>query len=239
MTDFKEETAMTVKSQARILTFGLRLAIFLYPFFFLLDWFQYPDYRCVLLIIRLGVTACFLIIYFLASKNQTKYYLLLVFSGFFAGSVGISIMCLVTGEGFASPYYVGLLQVIIISSLFFNIDEKRYALIIIMIVVQHFALLSFVPWHFRDLLTNILALGMISLICILIHNFIYRLAKENRELMGILPICAACKRIRNDKGYWEQVESYIHKHSGAQFSHGVCPDCARKLYPDLSVGKSR
>ncbi len=52
-------------------------------------------------------------------------------------------------------------------------------------------------------------------------------------LSGLLPICASCKKIRNDKGYWEQIEKYIHNHSDAKFSHGICPDCLKKLYPDF------
>lgn len=55
---------------------------------------------------------------------------------------------------------------------------------------------------------------------------------ELKVLRGIIPICSNCKKIRNDKGYWEQVESYISQHSEAEFSHGICPDCVRKLYPD-------
>ncbi len=49
-------------------------------------------------------------------------------------------------------------------------------------------------------------------------------------LRGLLPICAACKKIRDDKGYWKHVETYISEHSAADFSHGICPDCAKKLY---------
>ncbi len=52
-------------------------------------------------------------------------------------------------------------------------------------------------------------------------------------LSGFLPICASCKRIRDDQGYWQQIESYIRDHSEAEFSHGICPDCARKLYPEI------
>jgi len=54
-----------------------------------------------------------------------------------------------------------------------------------------------------------------------------------RTLRGILPICSACKKVRDDDGYWEQIESYIYKHSDAGFSHGICPDCAKRLYPDI------
>ncbi|MDH3391775.1 MAG: hypothetical protein OEL85_08260, partial [Desulfobulbaceae bacterium] len=52
-------------------------------------------------------------------------------------------------------------------------------------------------------------------------------------LGGMLPICASCKKIRDDKGYWNQIETYIRDHSEAEFSHGICPDCAQKLYPDF------
>jgi hypothetical protein len=54
-----------------------------------------------------------------------------------------------------------------------------------------------------------------------------------KMLTGMLPICAACKNIRDDEGYWHQVESYIKSHTEVEFSHGICPDCATKLYPEL------
>ncbi len=53
-----------------------------------------------------------------------------------------------------------------------------------------------------------------------------------KTLKGIVPICACCKKIRDDRGYWQQVETYIQNHSDAEFSHGVCPDCLRKYYPE-------
>jgi hypothetical protein len=53
-------------------------------------------------------------------------------------------------------------------------------------------------------------------------------------LSGLLPICAACKKIRDDKGYWHQVEEYVRDHSEADFSHSICPDCVRRLYPEFS-----
>lgn len=53
-------------------------------------------------------------------------------------------------------------------------------------------------------------------------------------LSGLLPICSSCKKVRDDKGYWNQIESYISRHSEAEFSHGLCPDCLKKLYPEYS-----
>lgn len=57
-------------------------------------------------------------------------------------------------------------------------------------------------------------------------------SKHIKTLQGILPICSFCKKIRNDKGYWDQVEAYVGKHSQAQFSHGVCPECMKIHYPE-------
>jgi len=56
--------------------------------------------------------------------------------------------------------------------------------------------------------------------------------KRVKTLNGLLPICASCKKIRNDGGYWEQVETYIRTRSNAEFTHGICPDCVRSLYPE-------
>jgi hypothetical protein len=83
------------------------------------------------------------------------------------------------------------------------------------------------------------------------YNILFRQLKQSEEalreerdmlrqsiekikvLSGLLPICASCKKIRDDKGYWSQVEIYIAQHSDAQFTHGICPDCAKRLYPQL------
>nr|WP_246325451.1 hypothetical protein [Dissulfurirhabdus thermomarina] len=55
--------------------------------------------------------------------------------------------------------------------------------------------------------------------------------EEVRTLSGFLPICSACKKVRDDKGYWRQIEEYVTEHSEAQFSHGLCPECLARLYP--------
>ena len=58
---------------------------------------------------------------------------------------------------------------------------------------------------------------------------------EVKKLSGFLPICSHCKKIRDDKGYWNRIESYIHNHSDAQLSHGICPECAKKYYPEFDL----
>jgi hypothetical protein len=61
-------------------------------------------------------------------------------------------------------------------------------------------------------------------------------ALENvKQLSGLVPICQHCKKIRDDKGYWNQIEAYLEKHSDAKFSHGICEDCAQKYYPDFDL----
>ena len=60
-----------------------------------------------------------------------------------------------------------------------------------------------------------------------------------KQLSGFLPICSSCKKIRNDEGYWSQIESYISDHSEAEFSHSICPQCAKKLYPEFDLYKKR
>lgn len=63
---------------------------------------------------------------------------------------------------------------------------------------------------------------------------LFKALDQVKVLRGLLPICASCKKIRDDKGYWNQIEVYIRDHSEAEFTHGICPDCARKLgYPEM------
>jgi len=62
--------------------------------------------------------------------------------------------------------------------------------------------------------------------------------EEIKELKGIIPICSSCKKIRDDGGYWHEVEVYVKNHTEAEFSHGLCPDCAKKIYPKSFKDKS-
>jgi PAS domain S-box-containing protein len=62
---------------------------------------------------------------------------------------------------------------------------------------------------------------------------------EVKVLSGLLPVCASCKKIRDDNGYWNQIEAYVREHSEADFTHSICPDCTRELYPDFANKKKR
>ena len=96
--------------------------------------------------------------------------------------------------------------------------------------------------EFWKVLSNrFLALSAIWVVTILsiqrrkMHEERERALLEVKMLRGFLPICASCKKIRDDEGYWNQIESYIKEHSEAEFSHGICPECAKKLYPYLDL----
>ncbi|HWB58563.1 MAG TPA: hypothetical protein VG733_03685, partial [Chthoniobacteraceae bacterium] len=56
-----------------------------------------------------------------------------------------------------------------------------------------------------------------------------------QQLRGLLPICSSCKKIRDQKGAWSEVESYIQRHTDALFTHSICPDCVKTLYPDMKT----
>ena len=67
------------------------------------------------------------------------------------------------------------------------------------------------------------------------HDKLVKAMEEIKVLSGLLPICASCKKIRDDKGYWNQIEAYIQEHSEAKFSHSICDECAKELYPGLDI----
>ena len=70
-------------------------------------------------------------------------------------------------------------------------------------------------------------------------NKLQKSIKEIKTLRGFIPICASCKNIRDDKGFWNQVETYLKKHSEVEFTHSICPVCAKKLYPELLESKDK
>ena len=98
-----------------------------------------------------------------------------------------------------------------------------------------------------------IVIGKKFLLCSVIHDISKRKSTEKereqlidelqdalaevKKLRGFLPICSSCKKIRDDKGYWTQIESYIRDHSEAEFTHSICPECTKELYHGLNVNK--
>ena len=74
---------------------------------------------------------------------------------------------------------------------------------------------------------------LIAILGLMIINHTQKIFQRMKYLEGILPVCSSCKKIRDENGDWQALESYIHNKSAARFSHGICPDCKKKLYPEL------
>lgn len=102
-----------------------------------------------------------------------------------------------------------------------QVDECFTVAVILMIC---FGLYAFRRW--QETLTWQKALGQKN-------TKLHQALQEVKTLEGILPICASCKKIRDDEGRWHPVEEYVRDRTKAEFSHGICPDCAKKLYPDF------
>ncbi|MBP7830202.1 MAG: hypothetical protein KA248_09825 [Kiritimatiellae bacterium] len=207
--------------------FAFTIAFTFYPLFFLLDVIMYPEHTGLILQIRLSTMGVFLLL--LAVTRRLKEHVVMTLI-FIAAAWSISVMCYATGDGFASSYYSGVVLCIIVSSVFFRIETRYYTAMTAIVLLLHFGLLSLLPFTFRDLMMNVFFLGSAALFTSLIHAIILYFSREVKTLSGFLPICAQCKKVRDDKGYWNQIEMYLKVHSGTQCTHGLCPECARALY---------
>ena len=76
------------------------------------------------------------------------------------------------------------------------------------------------------------AIAVLASLIVIILSYLSQ-TKQVKMLKGLIPICSKCKKVRDDKGYWSQVETYIHEHSLADFSHGLCPECLTEIYSDF------
>lgn len=149
-----------------------------------------------------------------------------------------------------SPYFTGLLYAFtgILSTAGLGFKYSFFALLINLVIFEiAIGYLSPVPF----LLFVLYNFFLISVLLIFgyIGYYIEKISRKNyivsaqlydslsqvKKLSGLLPMCASCKKIRDDKGYWKQIEAYIRDHSEADFSHSICPECAIKLYPDFDL----
>ena len=93
---------------------------------------------------------------------------------------------------------------------------------------------SATPVNWRE---SLFESGVIALLWAAVIRLTNKLFQRMRYLEGLLPVCAACKRIRCQDGGWQELEAYIAARSDAEFTHGICPDCAERLYPDFNPYK--
>lgn len=99
--------------------------------------------------------------------------------------------------------------------------------------VGHFLVVSFFIFSFR----RWMEVRRVRNELLIKNEQLEKSLSEIKTLQGIIPICSSCKKIRDDKGYWTQVEEYIHAHTDAAFTHGVCPDCQKKILENYQKNK--
>ena len=146
----------------------------------------------------------------------------------------IKIKWLIAGAAFGYLVFHPLVHIISLAHFF---GDKSVSTDFLSDILRAFSI-SMLPWSIAFMILNALigySWGKIKLADEEKSKAIEELQKaleRVKTLSGLLPICASCKKIRDDQGYWNQIEAYIAKHSEAEFSHGICPGCARKLYPE-------
>ncbi len=221
--------------------------------FAIIDFLEADTIEFLVDLVLIGVLAAALIAVFRYNKDRTAYL------------VGLDMLALAVlynvaiGAGRESALY----WVYVLPLLLFFFQGKRNGLISVALVFLLLSLLLFLPGpvHAYDygmqtgvrfflsfLFVAVIAYGLESSR----HRFSSMLGREHEALLGekenleqaltqiktlrgLLPICAGCKKVRDDQGYWKQIESYLHEHSDATFSHGLCPDCAKELYPTIRI----
>ena len=148
--------------------------------------------------------------------------------------INIRIKWLLIGAAFGYLIFHPLVHIISLTHFF---DEGSFTTDILSDILDAFSL-SMLPWSIAFIFLNAL-LGLFwgkmkqaDVEKSKIIKELQAVLERVRTLSGMLPICASCKKIRDDRGYWNRIEAYIEKHSEAEFSHGICPECARKLYPE-------
>jgi len=209
------------------------LGVLLWPLLIPLDWAIYPGQKKAILCLRIGIIIYFLAARYISLKLSILYSRLLMQFTLVLSGIIISLMCVITGEGFASPYYAGLLIIVVATAVLVDIRPKYYAMTIALIVADHFLLMSFCPWDLKGFLINVFFLVTISCLGILTQYKVYTLIREVKTLTGFIPICAKCKKIRDDKGFWDQLERYLSKHADVVFTHGLCPDCVKEYEKEM------
>ncbi|MFH1459845.1 MAG: hypothetical protein ABIG64_05670 [Candidatus Omnitrophota bacterium] len=214
-----------------------RLAIHLLIGFFgmlsyhLLDHIYYLNFWLPLLIVRLFAMAYCFIFYFVIEKIPEKLVSVIIASAYVVCGISISYITLIVGEGFNSIYFAGNMVIILVAAILSSKPFIEFLVPGSLIIIFHNILLFSGPaatW--RTIFTNFGFLFYAVWLGFLLNIIVNKIRKEVMTLRTILPICANCKKIRDDKGYWNQIERYITDHSETEFTHGLCPECAKSLY---------
>ena len=228
---------------------------FLGSSFGLLDRYVFGANADIVLVVRFTLVAFSALILALTFSPRFKSFMDLS-SSLFIISVGpfCTFLTAMGDPATFSPYFTGLVYAFtgILSTAGLGFKYSFYASLanlaffeIVLGLLSPVNFLLFVVYNFF--------LISILLIFLYIGYFIEVISRKNfifsaqlfdslskvKKLSGLLPICASCKKIRDDKGYWKQIETYIRDHSEADFSHSICPECAIALYPDVGLHNDR
>ena len=214
------------------------LGIGLWLPYLVIDYIVYPKFITELFWIRAFMTFYFILSLKLTSILPKRWAQLLMQTTLGLSGLAITVMCYITGDGLNSTYYGGIVLVITASSALLNMTMRPYLLLICTIIFQHFGILFFLPWTLQGLMNNLFFLVVIAIAALLVHYKIVHLLGEVRQLRSFLPICARCKKIRNDGGYWQQVEGYFSSVMDVEFTHGCCPECMERYHEEIAKIKS-
>jgi hypothetical protein len=204
-----------------------KIGIFSFLGFIPLSCWIYPQLKLKLIILHLLFSSCFFVALNLTNLISKKAAInLSSFSLIFAG-LGISLACFIS-DGLSSFYSGTIFLIIILASVAIHYSPKRFAICILFILIQHFILnVLFHSWDLKNFLINLFLLFSGGIMGILVYTTVYKLISEIKTLEGFIPICARCKKIRDNKGYWNIMEQYIAARSGAEFTQSLCPECAK------------
>ena len=132
---------------------------------------------------------------------------------------------------------------VIIASWFISKWWGLFYAILLPIVRFYFTIIWLVPWTtFESAINALIRIGVLIILAYLtskVASQTKKLEKEVKMLEGLLPICSSCKKIRDNDNIWQPIEEYIIAHSDVSFTHGICPDCMQKYYPDYVVPKNK
>jgi hypothetical protein len=121
-------------------------------------------------------------------------------------------------------YFLGLLNDGLVGTgAYVFVYVSEYAYLVVVLTMGYALLSSFVDLHVE-----------VEQARLTLEERVREALVDVKMLRGLIPICAACKKVRDDRGFWNQLETYIGQHSDATFSHGICPDCMRRLYPEYA-----
>ncbi len=145
----------------------------------------------------------------------------------------LELLCIIVLAilGVAISYYYDFIEKMYIWSVLHKSHFIDELVVLLIVLTFGLAIFSFRRWREQIRKHSELKRLMLEKERMIVE--LHEATEKIKILKGFLPICSHCKKIRNDEGYWQQLEKYISEHSEAQFSHGICPTCAEKYYSEL------